>query len=77
MFSVIVPVYNVEAYLEKCLDSVLPALEEDDEVILSLGRSLDKSDEIAAAYAKRYPNIRLVQQNGKEIVLLRQLPGSI
>jgi len=64
-FSVIVPVYNVAEYLEKCLDSVLPALRQEDEVILCLGSSADNSNEIAAKYAGRYSNIKIVWQNGQ------------
>lgn len=64
-FSVVVPVYNVAEYLGKCLDSVLPALEEEDEVILSLGRSEDKSSEIAVEYAGKYANVQIVWQRGK------------
>lgn len=64
-FSVVVPVYNVEEYLGKCLDSLLPALNQEDEVILSLGKSVDKSSEIAADYAGRYANIKIVQQSGQ------------
>lgn len=64
-FSVVVPVYNVAEYLGKCLDSLLPALEEEDEVILSLGKSEDKSSEIAAEYAKKYSNVQIVWQRGK------------
>lgn len=64
-FSVIVPVYNVVEYLGKCLDSLLPALEEEDEVILSLGKSEDRSSEIAAEYAEKHSNIKLVWQRGR------------
>lgn len=64
-FSVVVPVYNVAEYLAKCLDSLLPALSEEDEVILSLGNSADRSSEIAAEYAERYSSIKLVWQKGK------------
>lgn len=64
-FSVVVPVYNVADYLEKCLDSLLPALYEEDELILSLGRSSDRSSEIAAEYAGRYANARLIWQEGR------------
>ncbi len=42
-FSIVVPVYNTAEYLEKCLDSVLPALRPEDEVVLSLGKSSDTS----------------------------------
>ena len=44
---------------------VLPALEPEDEVILALGKSGDRSSEIAAEYAKKYLNVQLVWQRGK------------
>ena len=33
-FSVVIPVFNVEPYLGQCLDSMLPALRAEDEIIL-------------------------------------------
>ena len=63
-FSVVVPVYNVADYLAKCLDGLLPALEPEDEVILSLGKSADRSSEIALEYAERYANVKLLGERG-------------
>ena len=62
-FSVIIPAYNVEPYLARCLDSVLPALGEDDEVILSLEGSADRSNEIAEQYEQRFANVRIVRHH--------------
>lgn len=64
-FSVIIPVYNVEKYIEFCLDNVLPAISPQDEVIISLGQSTDASNEIAKKYSQQYENIRLLMQEGK------------
>ena len=64
-FTLIIPVYNVENYLKTCLESVLAAVQPQDEVLLALGVSWDKSTEIARQYEKRYPNIHLVFQDGK------------
>ena len=64
-FSVIIPVFNVEPYLSACLESALPALTAADEVILSLGESSDRSTSIAAHYARRHANIRLLRQDGR------------
>ncbi len=58
-------VYNVEQYLEKCINTVLPALAKSDEIILSLGNSTDKSTEISQRYAVENSNIKLIFQNGK------------
>lgn len=65
MFSIIIPVFNIEKYISRCLESVLPAIEQDDEIILSLGYSNDDSSLICRAYADAHPNVRLLYQDGK------------
>lgn len=55
--SVIVPFYNVENYIEKCLDSLLKQTLKDIEVIIVNDGSLDKSNIIAEKYAKSFPEI--------------------
>lgn len=65
MISVIVPVYNVEKYLERCLDSILNQTYSDLEIILVDDGSTDTSPEICDAYAKRDERIRIFhQKNG-------------
>ena len=64
-FNIIIVVYNVEQYLERCISTVLPALEKSDEIILSLGSSTDKSTEISQRYAVENSNIKLIFQDGK------------
>ena len=62
--SVILPVYNVEAYLHECLDSVLGQTLEDIEVICVDDGSTDHSLEILEGYARRDRRITiLVQEN--------------
>ena len=58
--SIIVPVYNVEKYLRKCLDSLAEQTAEDYEVILVNDGSKDASREIAAEYAGKYPFFRII-----------------
>ena len=65
--SIIVPVYNVEPYLRKCVDSLLAQdlPESAYEIILVDDGSTDASGVIADEYAERYANIRVLhQQNG-------------
>ena len=50
--SVIIPVYNVEKYLDRCIKSVLNQTYTDFELILIDDGSTDKSGEIADSYAK-------------------------
>ena len=55
--SAIVPVYNSEKFLEKCLDSlVMQSLQEKEIVIVNDG-SVDSSDEIIQLYMEKYPNL--------------------
>lgn len=52
-FSIIIPIYNVEKYLEKCLDSVINQTYHDYEVILVCDDSDDNSNEIVNKYVKK------------------------
>jgi CDP-glycerol glycerophosphotransferase len=62
---VVVPVYNVEEFLETCLDSLLAQTFEDFEAILVDDGSTDRSAEIAHRYAERDARFRVVtQENG-------------
>ena len=54
-FSIIVPVYNVEVYLAKCLDSILQQSCTDFEVIVVNDGSPDRSQNIIDAYKAQYP----------------------
>ncbi len=54
--SVIVPIYNVEKQLSRCLESILKQEENDLEIILVNDGSPDNSGEIAKEYATRYPD---------------------
>lgn len=55
--SVIVPIYNVEKYLRKCLDSLVNQTLDDIEIILIDDGSKDSSPSICDEYAKKYENI--------------------
>ena len=52
MISIIVPIYNVELYLEKCIESIINQTYKDIEVILINDGSTDKSGIICDKYAK-------------------------
>lgn len=67
IISIIVPVYNVEKYLHKCIDSLLhqDLTLEEYEVILVDDGSSDGCPEICDNYASQYDNIRVIhQKNG-------------
>lgn len=62
--SFIVPVYNAEAYLNECLDSLLnqDIPSEEYEVICVNDGSTDGSRGILEAFGARYPNLILINQ---------------
>ena len=60
--SVIVPIYRVEKYLEKCIDSLLAQTLEDMELVLVDDGSPDRSGQIADRYAAIYSNIKVIHQ---------------
>jgi CDP-glycerol glycerophosphotransferase len=63
--SVVIPVYNVEEFLEPCLDSVLAQTYTDYEVVMVDDGSTDRSAEIAQRYVTLDDRFRLVsQENG-------------
>lgn len=68
MLSVIVPIYNEEKYIAKCLDSIIEQdyPKEDMELLLCDGMSKDRTREIIAEYQKKYPWIQLLD-NPKRI----------
>ena len=55
--SVIIPVYNGEKTLKKCMDSVLKQKDEDIEIVLINDGSTDMSDKIIQAYKEKNPKI--------------------
>lgn len=57
LLSIVIPVYNTEPYLKKCLDSVLEKIPEHTEIIVVNDGSPDNSDEILKEYAKNYKGI--------------------
>lgn len=63
--SVIVPVYNVELYLEKCLESILQQTQPFDEVIIVNDGSTDSCGDICRKYQGEFPQIVLVEQGNK------------
>ena len=60
--SIIVPIYNTEKYLPKCLDSILSQTYQNLEVILVDDGSIDNSSKIVDDYAKKDSRIKVIHQ---------------
>lgn len=64
-FSIIVPIYNVEEYLERCVDSLLNQTYQNIEIILVDDGSCDNSRDICDKYSDEYENVMTVhKKNG-------------
>lgn len=59
-FSIVIPVYNVEKYIEKCLLSIVEQTYSDYEIIVVDDGSKDKSGQICDEFAKQYDNIKVI-----------------
>lgn len=60
--SVIVPVYNVERYLERCVDSILAQSYENIEIILVDDGSQDRCPTLCDSYAAKHSRIKVLHQ---------------
>lgn len=71
--SVIIPVYNVEKYLGKCLDSLLEQTYNQDriEIILINDGSKDNSLEVCKEYSEKYKNIKLIDKKNEGVSVAR------
>lgn len=58
--SIIVPVYNVKEYLSECIESVINQTYSNIELLLINDASTDNSIDICKKYAKKYKNIKLI-----------------
>ena len=71
MISVIVPVYNVETYLEECLDSIQNQTYTDFEVLLVNDGSTDRSKAICERYCKENRRFHLLNQENQGLSAAR------
>ena len=65
-FSIIVPVYNVEQYLKKCIESLVNQTYQPYEILLVNDGTKDNSQEIIDEYKKKYPLLikSFIKENG-------------
>ena len=64
-FSLIIPVYNVEKYLEKCLKSILDNTYKNYEVIIVNDGSTDNSEKIIKENLNKFEDITYIKQKNK------------
>lgn len=71
MISIIIPVYNTEKYLDKCLNTILSQSYKDIEVLLINDGSTDSSGEICDKYAKKDNRIKVFHEENKGVSAAR------
>lgn len=71
--SIIIPVYNVESYIKKCLDSILNQTFSDFEIICVYDESEDKTVDILKEYVEIDNRIRLIDNEKQGISNARNL----
>lgn len=72
LISVVVPVYNAEKYLDRCIESLLAQTFQEFEVVLVNDGSMDKSSAMCEEYAQRDSRIRVVNQPNRGVAMARQ-----
>ena len=70
--SVIVPCYNGEAVLARCVDSLLKQTLPLQEIIIINDGSTDGSEALAQSYADRHPNVRLITKENQGLPQARK-----
>ena len=73
-FSVLIPVYNTEKYLEECLQSVLNQTYQDFEIVIVDDGSTDKSALICDRYQEQYPDkIKVIHKENQGLISARRV----
>lgn len=71
LVSVIVPVYNAEKYIEKCLDSIVNQTFKDFEIVIIDDGSIDCSGIIADTFAEKYNNVKVFHKENQGLISAR------
>lgn len=75
--SIIVPIYKVEKYVKKCLQSLATQTLQDIEIILVDDGSPDSCGDICDKYANLYNTIRVIHQENKGVSVARNVGMAI
>ncbi len=62
LITIVIPIYNVEKYIEKTLQSVFSAIVDNTEILLINDGSTDNSGKIAQKFASEHSNVRYISQ---------------
>ena len=71
--SIIIPMYNCEKYIKRCLDSLVNQTYKNMEIIVINDGSKDSSGEIVQTYVKKYSNVKLINKKNAGVSSARNL----
>ena len=72
IYSIVIPIYNAEKYLESCMDSILSQRSAVDyEIILVDDGSIDKSAQLCDRYAQELPCVTVIHQVNQGVSVAR------
>ena len=71
--SIIVPVFNVENYLHRCIDSILVQTFKDFEVILVDDGSKDNSGKICDKFCEENSNMKVIHKKNEGLISARRI----
>ena len=71
--TIVIPVYNTEKYIKKCLDSILEQTYEAYEIIIIDDGSTDGSSQICDTYAKKNKKIRVIHTKNNGAYVARKI----
>lgn len=71
LFSIIIPVYNADKYIDRCLESLLNQNYQELEIVLIDDGSTDQSPQICDAYALRDCRVRVIHQENQGVAVAR------
>ncbi len=70
--SILIPVYNVSRYINACIESILPAMQDGDEIILVDDGSKDDSGDLCDRWQQQHPElIRVIHQKNSGLSAAR------
>lgn len=77
LISIVIPIYTVEKYLNRCLDALVSQTIQPYEIILVNDGSPDNSGVIAKSYSTKYPYIKYFEQPNQGVSVARNKGISI
>ena len=73
LISIVIPIYNVEKYIEKCIKSVLNLTYKNIEIILVNDGSTDTSGKICESYSEKIDFVHVIHQENKGVSVARKV----